>query len=281
MDKRTCTYQGDRAGALIGYLYDDGDAAERAVFDAHVARCPACRAEIAELKAIRSELGRWTPPEPARSFTFAPPTSSLAPPPRSVWAKLAEIPGWAQVAAAVLVVGVAAGIANLEVRYDRDGLIVRTGWSAFAPADAGASARQVRSAPGDAGASARQAGSAPADASAQLAPVKPWQSDLTALEAQLRTEFRTATAAPRPASAGNDEILRRVRATVEESERRQQRELALRVGELLRDVQAQRNADLVRIDRTLGYIQNDTGTEVMRQRRLLNDLAVRVSQRQQ
>ena len=258
---------GDRAGALIAYLYDDGDGSERAVFDAHVARCSACRTEIAELKAIRSELGQWTPPEPARAFTFAPPASVL--PPRSVWAKLAEIPAWAQVAAAILVVGIAAGIANVEVRYDRDSLVVRTGWSAFAPADAGASAREVSSA------------SAVADASARLAPVKPWQADLTALEAELRTEFRTATTAARTSSPGNDEILRQVRATVQESERRQQRELALRVGELLRDVQAQRTADLGRIDRTLGYIQNDTGNEVLRQRRLLNDLAVRVSQRQQ
>ena len=51
MDERTCTYQGDRAGALIAYWYDDGDAAERVVFDAHVVRCSACRTEIAELKA--------------------------------------------------------------------------------------------------------------------------------------------------------------------------------------------------------------------------------------
>ncbi len=81
-------------------------------------------------------------------------------------------------------------------------------------------------------------------------------------------------------AAGTEEILRRVQALVEQSESRQQRELALRIGELLRDVQAQRTADLVRIDRTLGYIQNGTGAEVMRQRRMLNDLAVRVTQRQ-
>jgi anti-sigma factor RsiW len=266
MDERTCTYQGDRAGALIAYLYDDGDADERAEFDAHAARCSACRMEIAELKAIRSELGCWAPPEPARPFIHASPAQSLAPPPRSVWTKLGEIPAWAQVAAALLFVGIAAGIANLEVKYDRDGLMVRTGWSASAPASA--------SAGGDA--SARQAA-----ATVSEVPAKPWQSDLTALEAELRTEFQAAPAAARTFASGNDEILRRVRATVEESERRQQRELALRVGELLREVQAQRSADLVRIDRTLGFIQNDTGTEVMRQRRLLNDLAVRVSQRQQ
>ena len=112
-----------------------------------------------------------------------------------------------------------------------------------------------------------------------------WRADLTALEQQLRAEFRAATAvSSRPAvqtsAPAAEEILRRVQALVEQSESRQQRELALRIGELVRDVQAQRTADLVRIDRTLGYIQNGTGAEVMRQRRMLNDLAVRVTQRQ-
>jgi anti-sigma factor RsiW len=267
MNERSCTYSGDRAEALIAYLYDDGQTAGRAAFDAHVAGCAACRTELAELTAIRSELMRWVPPEPKRPFTYAASPTARR---HGVWAALGEIPAWAQVAAALLFVGIAAGVANLEVRYDRDGLLVRTGWSASAPADADPSARQARPAPGLAAVSTLDGTTAP------------WRSDLTALEQQLRTEFRGATAVARSAAPapGNEEILRRVRAVVEQSERRQQRELALRVGELLRDVQAQRAADLVRIDRTLGYIQNDTGTEVMRQRRMLNDLAVRVTQRQ-
>ena len=61
-------------------------------------------------------------------------------------------------------------------------------------------------------------------------------------------------------------MLRRVRALVDESEQRQQRELALRVAEVLRDVNAQRQADLVKIDRSLGVVQNNLGVEVMKQR---------------
>jgi hypothetical protein len=161
-------------------------------------------------------------------------------------------------AAALVCVGIAAGVANLEVHYDRSGLSVRTGWIA-AP-----SSPVVLQTPPDSGA---------------------WRADLTALEQQLRAEFRAATAAnvrpaAQPPTPATEAILRRVQALVEQSESRQQRELALRIGELLRDVQAQRTADLVRIDRTLGYIQNGTGAEVMRQRRMLNDLAVRVTQRQ-
>ena len=41
-----------------------------------------------------------------------------------------EIPAWAQAAAAVLLLGVAAGLANLDIRYDGEGLRVRTGWLA-------------------------------------------------------------------------------------------------------------------------------------------------------
>ena len=80
-------------------------------------------------------------------------------------------------------------------------------------------------------------------------------------------------------SARDGEVLRRVRALLEESERKQQRELALRVAQVIRDVNAQREADLVKIDRSLGLIQNNTGVEAMKQRELLNYL-VRVSQKQ-
>ncbi len=62
-------------------------------------------------------------------------------------------------------------------------------------------------------------------------------------------------------------------------ERKQQRELALRVAGVVRDVESQRRGDLVKIDRSLGEIQSNTGVEVMRQRELLNYL-VRVSQKQ-
>ena len=96
------------------------------------------------------------------------------------------------------------------------------------------------------------------------------------------------SAAPGPSRAvagqslalASDDILKRARALVAESERNQQRELALRVAEVFRDVQAQRQADLVKIDRSLSLLQNNTGVEVMRQRQLINSLAVRVSQRQ-
>ena len=96
----------------------------------------------------------------------------------------------------------------------------------------------------------------------------PWRADLAALEQQLRTEFR-ATQTPRASRAPargvggrRRDLLRRVRALLEESEKRQQRELALRVAEVMRDVNAQRQADLVKIDRTSASMQNKLGVEV-------------------
>jgi hypothetical protein len=256
-----CTYQGNRDEALIAHLYDDGDHTERAAFEAHVAGCSVCCAELSEFATVRAQLAAWTPPEPRRALTYETPPKAARR--ATLWATLGEIPVWTQVAAALLCVGIAAGVANLEVRYDRGGLSVRTGWIATQDAARAPAPPVVLQTPAESGA---------------------WRADLTALEQQLRAEFRAATAASsRPAvqtsAPGTEEILRRVQALVEQSESRQQRELALRIGELLRDVQAQRTADLVRIDRTLGYIQNGTGAEVMRQRRMLNDLAVRVTQR--
>jgi hypothetical protein len=68
-----------------------------------------------------------------------------------------------------------------------------------------------------------------------------------------------------------------MRAIVEESEQRQQRELALRLAAVISEVNAQRAADLRRIDRSLGTLENNLGIEVMRQRQSLNYLT-RVSQ---
>jgi hypothetical protein len=184
------------------------------------------------------------------------------------------MPGWAQAAAAVLILGVAAGAANVQVSVDEAGFSVRTGWlSAVAPA----------SAPADASAAAGQApqtGARQADA--------PWRADLVLLEQQLRAELKAASSravtVPEAVNAGGapvqsaDDVARKVRALIDESERKQQRELALRVAELARDSQAQRQADFAQINRSLGFIQANTGAEMMRNRQRLNSLAVQVNQ---
>ena len=120
-------------------------------------------------------------------------------------------------------------------------------------------------------------GSAPAAATVvpAAAPVAvdpaPWRADLAALEQQMKNEMHASLAtAPRTVSASDADLIRRVRALVDESEKRQHTELALRVAEVLRDVSSQRQADLVKIDRSLGAVQNNLGVEVMKQRQSLN-----------
>jgi hypothetical protein len=242
-----CSLTHDRDETLIAYLYDDIEPAVRATFDQHLITCDRCRTDLDALAGVRSQLARWTPPEPnfARAQAAALPVASRRP-----WWR--EMPAWAQTAAALLFLGVAAGIANVEVRYDTNGLTVRTGWSRV-PQPA---ARIV-----------------PAAQRADEA--APWRADLTALERQLRTEMHAAqpvAATPRPA-ANETEILRRVRSLLDESERRQQNELALRVAEVAAELNAKRQAEMFRIGRSLRETENKlgvVGAEVVRTRSSLN-----------
>ena len=242
MTEPVCTYPGDRDDALVMSLYDDGGApraADRALFDAHLRTCAQCRDELDALRRVRAQLARWAPPEP--KFAALNPQSAIRNP-QSALSGWRAIPAWAQVAAALLVLGVSAGIANLDVHYDRSGLTLRTGWSS-------------------------RDGRTPA-----------------ALERQLRADLRPAQAsnasAPAAASHSSDaDLVRRVRALVDESEKRQQRELALRVAELMRDVNVQRQADLVKVDRALGLVENKVGVEVLKNRQQMNYF-IRTSQRQ-
>jgi hypothetical protein len=262
MTEFSCTYGDNRDEALVAFLYDDpaGNPAERVRFEAHLAACARCREDVAALGDVRAQLAHWSPPEP---FNLAISNQQSAISNQAWWR---QIPVWAQVAAALLFLGVSAGIANLDVRYDQNGLSVRTGWSGRAGRSEGTVAQ----------------GSSPNSSA-------PWKADIAALESQLKREIRTAQASA-PAAApivrsvpvADADVNARMRTLLAESEKRQQRELALRLAELLRDVNAQRQADMVKIDRTLGVVQNNVGIEVMKNRQQMNqmDLIYRASQRQ-
>jgi hypothetical protein len=267
MSSTTCTYQ-NRDEAIVAYVYDELGAEEHDVFARHLRGCVECREEVAQFSSVRQQLAAWTPPaleslvaDRSRLTSAGDPLALPPPAARSTgwWA----IPVWAQVAAAMLCLGVGtgvgAGLAGLRVTYGTQGLTISAGRSVAPEAAAPAAER------------------ASADAATR--------ADLAALEQQLRSEIaanrslveRTVQTADQPGSA---DVMRRMRVLVRDAEQRQQRELALRVAEVARDVQAQRQSDLVRIDRTLGVLQNNTGMAVRRQEQLLNNLAVRVSQRQ-
>jgi hypothetical protein len=114
------------------------------------------------------------------------------------------------------------------------------------------------------------------------------RADLQALEARLRNELAArpasrapSTAASVPTVAVDDAaILRRVSALIGQSEERQQRELALRLTQVVRDVDQQRRTDWMRISQGFGRLEDLTGAGVMQQREMMNYL-MRVSQRDQ
>jgi anti-sigma factor RsiW len=245
------TFQCGENTALVGYVYDECEALERTAIDAHVAICAACAAELAALQSTRASLSSWTPPEVDLGFQIVRPTApvfesrtSQSSAPTHVatenrpWFRR-PAPAWAQAAAAafIFVTGLSLGVAR--------GIM------------------PTAAAPGGAPASGLSAVSA---------------TDLVALERRLRAEIariQPASAGLRdvPASSGSDEqLLARVRALIEESERRQQRELALRTAQVMRDVDSQRQVDLAHIQNSFGQIEGLTGAEVREQRQMLNYL---------
>jgi hypothetical protein len=265
---------GDTA-ALVSYLYDECDPVDCEVISTHVSLCGACEAELAALQSARAHLPSWTPPEAelgfrvvgARNSGSRTPISvgakplgadSGAPPPSGSWWRQ-PLPAWAQAAAACLLfaIGLWLGI----VRGSTPGAL-----------------------PTDPVADIATAGREPAATSTASTPVPvASRAELEALERRLSdelTELRTETASAitaAPSGVSEAQVLARVRVLVEESERRQQRELALRTAQVVRDFDSQRQVDLAQIERNFGQIEGLTGAEVREQREMLNYL-MRVSE---
>ena len=233
---------------LVAYLYDDGDAEARASVDDHLATCVACREELGGLRSARVHLTAWAPAEPELGFRI------VREPARR--ARFAPLPAWGLAAAAVLVLSVGAAIANVEVRVGRDGVTLRTGRTPAATSGAAPGATTV-----------------PAVSAA----------DLRALEQRLAAQIAARTrpagdVGAQPVSLGHNDadLSRRLRTLVDESEKRQERELAIRIQQLVRDFDRQREADFVRIRQNVGQWQNLTGAEFARQRQEL-DYLIRAS----
>jgi hypothetical protein len=276
MSEMSCGYTGDREGMLMAYLYDEIEPAERATFEAHLGGCARCRVELSALGGVRGPLARWAPPEFGRLDALParrePLVGVSGEPPRSSDHAAAvrtphwwHLPLWAQAAAAALVLGVSAGVANLNVHYDAaNGLNIRTGWK-----------NEVQGVHG-----VQEVQGVQRVQGVQEVRDLVSRDELARLERQLRDEMRTAQTATSNSVAhvapADTDVLRRVKAMVDDSERRQQREMALRLAELVREVNAQRQADLRKIDLNL-----DQGrVEVLKNRQILDYYMQRVSQRQ-
>jgi hypothetical protein len=254
---------------LVAYLYDEVDGVgDREGIEAHLADCRACTEELAGLRAARVELGSWQPPDAELGFRIV---REAEPVGRPWWRAHA----WAPVAlAAGLVLAVGAAMANVEVQVANGGLTLRAGWS-HVPLAATAAAPTPVAAPAPVAV-------APAAASGMSdAQVRQVLADFeTRLRAELAAGDRQVT--PVATSAGGmdrQQVLQQVHTLVDESERRQQRELALRLAQVVQDFDAQRRTDLVRIEQGFGQIENLAGQQAAGQRAITNYL-VRASQRQ-
>jgi anti-sigma factor RsiW len=262
-DTRMC----DDKGALVTYLYGEANDAERKRFEAHLATCPSCAAELDALGGVRTTLAGWQAPNEALGFRLV--RDPVVVPIRRKWW---SAPAWAQAAAAVLLLASAAAVANLDVRYGRDGFEIRTGWQAR-PAESAAATTQLA------------AGSAARLTPAALASPAPWRDDLAALGQQLRQELasRPAPALAQPvtvSAAGLDsaQVLRLIDGRINTSEERQRRELAVGLSRVNQDFEMQRRIDLARFDRGLGQVETRTGFEATQQRQMI-DYLMKVSQK--
>ena len=86
--------------ALVGFLYDDCEADERARIRAHLAVCAQCAEELESLSMTREQLSAWTPPDAQLGFRVNP--VGVSPARHAAWWSR-PLPAWAQLAAAVVI----------------------------------------------------------------------------------------------------------------------------------------------------------------------------------
>jgi hypothetical protein len=233
--------------ALVAYLYDECEPADRAAIAAHAAHCAACAEELASLRATRTQLASWTPPAAALGFQItradghneplaftardgrvgaASPGASAPRPSR--WRE--PLPAWAQAAAAALIFAAGLTAGTLGNSSARDTVATATTAS---PAAIAPPARIV--------AVAQPASSASAVSVTDLARL---EQRLRDLESELESTQEAVSSARSVSAAavvrGIDEqaILKQVDARVAESEARLQNAVAV-VTAAARTVDAQ------------------------------------------
>src|SRR5579862_1247033 len=196
----------DERERLIGYLYDECDADEKQLVEAHLQSCPTCRDEIAGLQSVRSDLLAWDVPDHGSVWT---PFVKARPKPS--WR---DVPAWTLAAAASLML--AAG------------------------ATGGALSRVLFAAPAAAVQVAAPSGVTAADLSAAEQRIRGGvQTDLSALESRVKL----VSAHAQPASIDEGALMQRVNRLIRSSEQRQLRSV-LAVNSDLIEAQKGTQADI-------------------------------------
>ena len=231
--------------ALVAYIYDECEAAERAHVERHLETCTACTAELDGFAALRGTLREWAPPDARLGFRVVAEGDAEAAGAKSAaawWLGGGLRPAWGAALAATTVLVAGAAISSVEVRYGDEGFVFRMGWTGTGPADTEA---------------AESVGLPPP--AARTEETSPWRAELAAPEAQLRQELmaqrtdvapaggRSLPAMPGAAMDAGDGLLREVRALMAESERRQRQEFASGLMRLAQEVDLHRQADQLRM----------------------------------
>ena len=209
-------------------MHEDIDPVERSAFDRHLTVCagmpPRARtswgsfASGSKRDATRARVSHGCSGGDGRSARACADSPGTRPAPP---AKRFDLPVWAQVAAAMLFVGLAAGLANLRVTYNaaRTDRHDRMDGTAPPPVERHRADRPRRIQP-------------------RGRPTSPLSSN------SCRGEMGRATAQTVTNRSDDAATIRRLRTLIDDSEKRQQRELSLRVAEISNDLHAQRAMDL-------------------------------------
>ena len=224
---------------LVALLYDDINDMDRAKVEMHLRACEACREELAGLRDVRVDLAAWAPPLPDLGFRIVREVKQSA---RLSWRSWLT-PAAGLAAAATLVLAAALSIAHVEIHRGPDGITVRTGWSLApipsATADVAGLFGRPRAFP------ARDT-TIPAD-QPDGEPIAGLVRRVDALETALKEASPTRNAALLSARTTDEELIKRVREMLAQSEAREQGELALRIGQVIHDFDNQRRVDLANI----------------------------------
>ncbi len=243
----------DNQDALLDYIYEEGEPAERLKIAKHLQECASCSVAVLELRTVRGMLSEWTPPLAQLGFRMVQDAGTS--PDHQVrggwswgWAPTTHQRSWGYAAAAVMLFVAGMAVSQLDVEYGDGVMTVRT--------------RSVGS-----GLSRTATETAVRNASIQLPPsadTAEVESGLSrtatdgrpAIEsADVGSGSRVASGLSRTTTDDTEQLLQRVRAMIDQSETRQQRELALRLSQVAGEVDTQHQADLLRIQQNFGQQQ--------------------------
>src|SRR5918996_4760260 len=104
----------DNHDALLDYLYEEGDPAERLKIAKHLQECAACSVAVLEFQNVRGMLRDWTPPAADLGFRIVQDRITTPAPSRAFWAPATRSRALAQAAAAVVLFAAGMAVSQLN-----------------------------------------------------------------------------------------------------------------------------------------------------------------------